>query len=269
MRRRIIRALYAAAAAGVALATLGFAGVRPQAIGAAQSPSPPGLWNGGANFGVWPRALPLVYTSAFAGYSDSGGPFWFIATTMTVPAARTPAANGGTALVALGHNGGATPRPYANIEVVPGGGAGSISYTSNAAQGTFKVNPKPGDRLWVSIYYDQHGHYSFTVTDTTQATTRTVTVAAPYADLMPLNFAEVLAMFDNGKVTPPPANTRLWQFTGSKVTTSRGSHGSILGPWATSQWTDTTDGTHAGAVVAYASALSNAGQNFSVWLCHR
>ena len=28
---------------------------------------------------------------------------------------------------------------------------------------------------------------------------------------------------------------------------------------------DTTDGTHAGAVVAYASVLSNAGQNFSVW----
>ena len=32
--------------------------------------------------------MPLVYTRAFAGYSDNGGPFRFIATTMTVPKAR-------------------------------------------------------------------------------------------------------------------------------------------------------------------------------------
>jgi hypothetical protein len=57
----------------------------------------------------------------------------------------------------------------------------------------------------------------------------------------------VLAMFDQATVTPPPADTQLWQFTGSHVTTYGGDHGSILGPWATSQWIDTTDGTHAGA----------------------
>jgi hypothetical protein len=70
-------------------------------------------------------------------------------------------------------------------------------------------------------------------------------------------------------MTPPPADTQIWQFTGSKVTTYRGDHGSILGPWATSRWTDTTDGTHAGPVVADATVLSqlpNGGQDFSVWL---
>jgi hypothetical protein len=230
--------------------------------------SPSGLSDGGASFGIWLRALPVVYTSGFAGYANSVGPFRFIATTMTVPPARTPAADGGTALVALGHNGGATPRPYANIQVVPGGGAGSISYTSNAAAGTFTVNPKPGDQLRVSIYYDRHGHYFFTVTDTTRAT-QTVTVAAPYAGSMPLNYAEVLAMFDNGKVTPPPASTRIWQFTTSNVTTYGGDHGRILGPWATSQLIDTTNGTRAAAVVANASVLSNGGQDFNVWLRHR
>lgn len=97
---------------------------------------------------------------------------------------------------------------------------------------------------------------------------RAVTVAAPYAGSMPLNSAEVLAMFDNRKMTPPPADTQVRQFTGSKVTTYRGDHGSILGPWATSQWTDTTDGTHAGAVVADASLLSHGGQDFGVWLRH-
>jgi hypothetical protein len=62
----------------------------------------------------------------------------------------------------------------------------------------------------------------------------------------------------------------------SKVTTYRGDHGTILGPWATSRWIDTTDGTHAGAVVADASVLSKArqepsnaaGQDFGVWLRH-
>ena len=112
--------------------------------------SPSGLWNNGANFGDWLRALPVTYTSGFAGYTDSIGPFRFAATTMTVPPAQTPAANGGTVLVSLGHNGGPTPRPYAEITVAPGGGAGSISYASNAAHGMFTVNPKPGDQLRVA-----------------------------------------------------------------------------------------------------------------------
>jgi hypothetical protein len=130
------------------------------------------------------------------------------------------------------------------------------------------VNPSPGDKLSASIYYDRHGHYALAVSDITQATTQTVTVAAPYVGSMPLNSAQVLAMFDKATVTPPPADTQLWQFTGSHVTTYGGDHGSILGPWATSQWIDTTDGTHAGAIVADATVLSNAGQDFGVWLRH-
>jgi hypothetical protein len=89
---------------------------------------------------------------------------------------------------------------------------------------------------------------------------------------MSLNSAGVLAMFRNSAVTPPPADTQIWQFTGSVVTTYRGDRGTISGPWATSRWIDTTDGTHAGAVVADASVLSHgpstAGQDFSVWLRH-
>jgi len=233
--------------------------------------SPSELSNGGANFGIWLRAVPLTYTSAFAGYADSGGPFRFIATTLTVPPARTPPGNGGTELVSLGHNGGATPRPYADITVVPGGGVASISYASNNARGAFTLNPAPGDQVTVSIFYDQKGRYSFTATDTTRGTTRTVTMAAPYAGSMPLNSAQVLAMFNNSTVIPPPADAQIWQFTGSKVTTYRGDHGTILGPWATSRWIDTTDGTHAGAVVADASVLSklsNPRQDFGVWLRH-
>ena len=239
--------------------------------------SPSALSGGGANFGVWLRAIPVTYTSGFAGYADSIGPFRFISTTMTMPPAQTPAGNGGTALVSLGHNGGATPRPYADIMVKPGGGAASISYASNNAAGAFRLNPAPGDRVRVSIFYDQKGHYSLTAADTTRGTTQTVTMATlPYAGSMPLNYAVMDAMFDNSKVVPPVADTQIWQFTGSVVTTYRGVRGTILGPWATSRWVDTTDGTRAGAVVADASVLPNdqqepftAGRDFTVWLRHR
>jgi hypothetical protein len=231
--------------------------------------SPSALSNGGQDFGVWLRAVPVTYTQGFAGYVDSVGPFRFIATTMTVPPAQTPAGNGGTALVSLGHNGGATPRPYAEITVKPGGGASSIGYLSNSAAGAFKLNPAPGDRVRVSIFYDQKGHYFLTAADTTRGTTQTVTMATlPYAGSMPLNSAGVDAMFDNSTVVAPPADAQIWQFTGNTVTNYRGARGTILGPWATSRWIDTTNGTPAGTVVADASVLSNGGASFTVWLPH-
>ena len=104
---------------------------------------------------------------------------------MTVPGSQVPTGNGGSAFVSLLHNGGATPRPYANITVLPGGGADSISYTANAASGTFTLSPNAGDQLSVSIYYDRQGHYFFTVADTTQGTTQTVKVNAVYTDQLP------------------------------------------------------------------------------------
>ena len=223
--------------------------------------SPSALGNHGQDFGVWLRSLPLACTSAFAGYADSTGPFRFVSTALTVPARQVPPANGGTVLVALGHNGGATPRPYADIEVLPGGGAGSISYICNAASGRFTISPKPGDRVTVSVYYDQKGHYFFTAADTTQGTGQTVSAAALYAGQMPLNSAEVLGMISNAAVTTPRAGIRLWQFTGIRVTTYNGTRSTILGPtWATSESIDTTGGTPAGAVVMSASTLSSSGQ---------
>ena len=231
--------------------------------------SPSALRDGGQSFGVWLRALPLEYTQAFAGYEDSGGPFRFLSASMTVPARQAPSGNSGAAFVSLGHNGGATPRPYADVEVLAGGGAGSISYRTNTAAGTFALSPKVGDRLSVSIYYDRNGHDLLTATDSTQASTQSVRTEAPYTATMPFNSAEVLALISNGAVAAPPADSRLWAFTGSHVTTYGGDHGTILGPWASSEFIDTTDGTAAGHVVMSASVLWNSGQNFGVWLRHR
>ena len=79
------------------------------------STSPTALWNGGADFSIWLRPLPLAYTQGLAGYVNSVGPFRFVtASHDRAWAAQVPAANGGTALVTLGHNGGPTPRPYAD-----------------------------------------------------------------------------------------------------------------------------------------------------------
>lgn len=233
------------------------------------SPSP--LRDNGRSFGVWLRALPVTYTSAFAGYVDSGGPFRFVSTTLAVPVRRVP---GEAALVTLGYNGGPTPRPYANIEVLAGGGAGSISYQASTASGsftsgTFAVRPVPGDQLTVSIYDDQNGRDYLTVTDTTRHTTQTVNVPAVFYGTSGYNTAEILAVINNSAVTPPQADIQLWEFTGSHITTRSGDHGTILGPWAASQYTDTTTGTAAGATVMSAAVLSDSGQTFGAWLRHR
>lgn len=231
--------------------------------------SPSGLWNGRASFGIWLRALPRVYTQGLAGYENSNGPFRFVSATLTVPAAQAPAANGGSALITLGHNGGPTPRPHAGITVTAGGGPGSVRYATSATSGAFAVSPQPGDRLTLSIYYDKQGHYFLTVVDQARGDTHTVRVNAPYAAQMPLNTAEVLGSVDSAAVTPPTADIRLWQFTATRVTTYSGGRGSIIGPWATRQFLHTVDGTVSGIPVMSASLLGRGGQNFDIWLHHR
>jgi hypothetical protein len=232
--------------------------------------SPAPLQDNGQNFAVWMRALPVTYTSAFAGYADSGGPLRYVSTVLTVPARQVAAGNGESALITLGHNGGPTPRPYADISVLPGGGAGSVTYATSTASGRFALAPKPRDQLSASIYYDQHGHDDLTVTDVTRHKSQTVKVNAPLnVAQMPYNSAEILAEIDNGTVTPPSADVLLWDFTDSHVTTYTGNHGTILGPWASREFTDTTDGTAAGSVVMSPSVLSGNGQDFGAWLRHR
>jgi hypothetical protein len=232
--------------------------------------SPSGLSNGGQDFGVWLRALPRTYTDGLAGYGTSDRWFRFVSATLTMPARQDPPAGHEQVQVTLDHPVVTNIRaPEADIFVLPGGGPDSVLYGGWTASGGFTISPNVGDQLTVSIYYDQQGHYLFTATDLTQHTTQTVTTTAFYTDQLPLNRARVVAHLDNDTVVPPPADALRWAFTGTRVTTYGGTRGSILGPWATSQMIDTTDGTAAGTVVMSPSALSNAGQNFTVWLRHR
>ena len=234
--------------------------------------SPSGSWNGGANFGVWLRALPISYTPAFAGYGAGGSRFRFAATTLTIPSRPAVKGNNSFAYIELSHSGGPTPRPYAYIRVRPGGGTGSVRYDSlyrsGSGLGTLAISPRAGDRLAISVYYDRHSHLRFTATDLTTGASATATTDAALASSSPYNRAGLFAEVNNRQVSTPPAGTRLWQFTSSRITTYSGQHGSTLVPWATSEQIDTTDGTPAGAVVMSPSALSNNGHNFSIWLRH-
>ena len=92
-----------------------------------------------------------------------------MATTVTVPPGTLPYLNSGSAFIGL--NG----RYAAWINVDPGGGADSVGYAAtNVGTGPFRLAPRVGDRLAISIYYDQRGHDFFTVTDLTRPATQTV-----------------------------------------------------------------------------------------------
>ena len=117
--------------------------------------------------------------------------------------------------------------------------------------------------LTISIYYDQQGHNYFTVTDITKGTTQTVKKAAsPNIASMPYNTARAVMGVDYSDVNPPTADTKIWAFSGTRVTTYTGIRGSLLGPWATSEIVLNSTGTP----LVRPSVLSNGGQDFSVWL---
>ena len=154
--------------------------------------SPSALRNHGQDFGVWLRSLLLAYTSAFAGYADSTGPFRFVSTALTVPARQVPPANGGAVLVALGHNGGATRARTRTSRSCPAAALAASATPATRRPAGSRSAPGPVTASRVSIYYDRNGHYSFIAADTTQGTGQAVSAAALYAGQMPLNFAEVL-----------------------------------------------------------------------------
>jgi hypothetical protein len=240
---------YAAAVAGIALTAAGLAGGVAPAMAATQSLGPPS------------------YNPVDAGYDAQGRWFRFVSTALTVPPRIMPRDSDGSAFIGIHATlrGEGSP-PHAFIFVAPGGGPGSIQYDGALTVGTFKVSPQVGDQLTISIVYDQHGHTSFTAADLTQHTTQTVQLSA--GGISPVFDHAELDVLAAGTVPTPAADTQLWNFTDSHLTTYTGVHGTVVGPWQTSQEIKTTDGTATGTVVTSPSALSNGGQNFGVWLRH-
>jgi hypothetical protein len=247
MRRHITRALYAAAAAGITLFTLGFAGTSGPAAAATPSLSPP------------------QYGDNIAGYECAGRWFRFASTTVTMAPRLVPKANGGgmwITLQAMSH--GAI---NAIIGVDPGGGPGTVWWQASGGQPsgeTFALSPEIGDQIAVSIYYDRSSHLTFTATDITQGITKT---ARSNVGNQVYNFLGLWG-FAKG-APPPPADRRMWKVADTHLTTYTGTRGTVTGPWQTNKVIDTTDGTATGAVVASPSGLWNGDQNFGIWLRHR
>lgn len=251
MRKHISRAMGAAAAAGVALATLGFTGVAGVA-------------------GLAPRQMGLpVYNRDVAGYWIGGGHwFRFLSTTVTVPPRTFHGRDTGYAGIALQHA-KPTAWPGAGITVRGGGGKGSVTWYAyprpRRGAGTFTVSPRPGDRLVLSIYYDQHGHDFLTASDLTRGGTQSirVTVGNVVYDLARLGAGP------GGTGRAPQAGLRMWAFTRSRVATYAGQRGTLVGPWTTRKVIATTTGLAGGKARTSPSEPWDNGQNFGVWLCRR
>jgi len=74
------------------------------------------------------------------------------AMTQLVPPSPGAPSQRGDAMIWLYGIGSVVPT---QITVAPGG---PVSWGDPGGSGTFRISPRTGDRLTLSIYYDQHGH---------------------------------------------------------------------------------------------------------------
>ena len=77
------------------------------------------------------------------------------------------------------------------------------------------------------------------------------------------------ATIQNSKVRNPVHDIQLWAFSNSRLTNYSGHRYTILGPWTTLEFIDTTTGTAHGKVVMSSSSLRNGGRDFGIYLRHR
>ena len=193
---------------------------------------------------------------------DSGRWFRFVGTTVQVPPAG---AYDHYARVSLrGQNvAGVT------LAIKPGGGPGSVGWAVGVAPfgmggGALNIAPAPGDTVRIDLYYDNtHGGVTATATDLTTNVTAAQAISEGTAAIF--TKAEIGTVLVN-PASPPTADSRLWQFTNTAVTTTTGVHGTVTGPWTTSMVIDTINGQAGGQVVMSPSFLSNNNANFGTWI---
>jgi len=250
MRRQIVGAFFAAVAAGgAALLTGGLTG--PAAADAATA-------------GTHAAAYPIFDTSSQAGYTASGRWIRFVGTTVKVP---VPPAAGYSHYAEVVLSG--THVPPVTLGLKPGGGAGSIGWAVGVAPfgmggGTFSLAPAVGDSVRIDLYYNRSGGgVAATATDITTNKTQVVNIGEGKNAVF--NDAEVACVLKN-PASSPTADSRLWQFTDTAVTTYNGVRGTMTGPWTTSEVVDTTNGGASGQMVMSPSFLFNNNANFGVWI---
>jgi hypothetical protein len=253
MPRRIVRTILGVAAAGAVIAAFGLtAGTAHAATGRVQ----------GIN------ANHSAGYDHYAGYDTASSNNWlfrYVATTVPVKACRIAPDKNPDAEVQLWSG----TRWLAVIAVFCNGGAGSVDFYADKsattyAQGAFRLSPRVGDRLRLSIFRNVAGHRdSFTVTDLRTGQSQTVRVATSAAVAYHHAF---LGSFinSNADVMPvPAASEQLWTFQNTRVVSYGGVSGTLFGPWATGVETDQTS---AGVTVMYPGTPSSSGASFSTYL---
>jgi hypothetical protein len=254
MSGRMVRTIFGAAAAGAVIAASGLtaAGTAHAAAGRVQVP----YGNHSAGY------------DHYAGYDTAYTNNWlfrYVATTVPVQACRIAPDKNPVAEVQLWS--GTTW--FAVIAVFCNGGAGSVNFyadksATSYAQGAFRLSPRVGDRLRLSIFRNVTGHQdSLTVTDLRTGQSRTVRVTTSAA--VAYHHAFLGSFIDsNTDVMPlPTARELLWTFQNTRVVSYGGTGGTLLGPWATGVETDQTS---AGVTVMYPGTLSSSGTSFSTYL---
>jgi hypothetical protein len=282
MRRRITRTLFAAAAAGVTVTTLGFAAASPAGAASASHPkafNPNGTLVGtDANCSITTVTLPADNCGK-AGYEATGRNFRFAQALITVPdhlgSIVSPA--DATYYVALDNSGtntyqytrvGIAPCPASavGIFIVPGASitcptvvAGNTSnwvvFVATADQGgppTLTVHPLPnammGDGILVNAYLVPTGNAVQTTITLPDGTTynNSFAVTGPvYTNAQAT--ADWTTAIENGAAAPEPAvpsaKVRDAQFLQGRFTTTNGTKGTFSGAWTTKAFEATSNGS--------------------------
>lgn len=284
MRRRITRALFTAAAAGVTITTLGFTA---GAAGAAAmrvkhfSPSAP---QAGTNANCTSTTVTGTWLSSDCGkvgYVATGRNFRFAQAVITVPNHTGAVATDPTIYVAL--DASSTNADYARAGVKPCAvapitcPAGWQAFTQIVEPGTSAINNTVGlspsllgDGLFAMAYLVPTGNsVHFVVSSASQGTLINTTdnVSGPvYTD------AQALADWTTATTKPAPASpgantnkVRDTQFLQGRFTTVSGSQGTFNGPWSLTAVDATSNGQLApnGTLIGQASYLWNDGHGFN------
>ena len=263
MGRRITRAIFGAAAAGAIIATFGLTAAGP--ADAATWPARVAHGNNG------PMHVAYANNSAgydhYSGYDTGANNKWlfrYVATTVPVKACRVAPDKNPVAETQLW-----STSWYAVIAVFCNGGADSVGFyvdksATTYALGAFRLSPRVGDRLRLSISQNVPGHQdSLTATDLRTGRSQTVRVttsaAATYRHAFLGSFIN-----SNADVMPlPAASELLWTFQSIRVVSYGGASGTLLGPWTTGEEIDRTS---AGVTVMYPGTPSSSGASFSTYL---
>jgi hypothetical protein len=266
MGRRIARAIVAASAAGATVAVLGLtaagtAGAATRPLQAAHYP----------HAAVATRSGPTAASTLIAGYGTAVLENWkfrSVATTVPVAPCKIAPSKNPFALAQL-----VTGTKWAaQIGVFCNGGSGSIAFfdqktASTSSEGVFKLTPRVGDSLAISISRNVASHVdSFTVTNLRTRRSQTVRVTTSTAVVYHHAFLGSAVVNSNAAdLTPlPPTAQVLWTFQSSRVVTYSGIAGSLRGPWATLRIVD-----RSGAVTfMYPGVLSSGGAKFNAILNH-